>query len=67
MDEKKFSLTDDEINVLTYYRRVKQNGHGDLNITLRDHVLAKIWVTQKYDVSKDNRLRETVMKAEGSV
>jgi hypothetical protein len=43
-----FGLTRDENDVLTVYRRAKQAGFADIEITIQDGKRIKLWLTEKW-------------------
>jgi hypothetical protein len=43
-----FGLTRDENDVLTVYRRAKQSGFADIEITIQDGKRIKLWLTEKW-------------------
>lgn len=44
-------MSRDEEMVLTRYRKLKEIGHGGLELEVKDKVLTKLWVTDKVDLS----------------
>jgi hypothetical protein len=71
--EKLLSSSDADLNRLTYeellvlaaYRRVKLRRHGDLEISVVNGTLAKIWEVIKNDTNQFN-LREANAQAAGA-
>ena len=43
-----YGLTRDENDVLTVYRRAKQAGFADIEITIQDVKRIKLWLTEKW-------------------
>lgn len=44
-------LTSDELLVLNQYRRIKDERHGDLDISVKDGRIVKLWRVDKVDLS----------------
>ena len=52
MDSNKESdLPSDEILVLREYRRLREKRHGDLEMSVKDGRLVKLWTVDKVDLS----------------
>ena len=50
-------LTDEEKQIITAYRRVKERRHGDLELSIVNGTLVKVWEVVKHDLHK-MRLQE---------
>lgn len=44
-------LKTDEMLVLNQYRKIRDQKHGDLEISVKDGKLIKLWTTDKADLS----------------
>jgi hypothetical protein len=57
-DENGKALPDDEIEVLGFYRTAKQGKEADLEISIKNGSLAKIFITNKRLYNKEGQLKE---------
>jgi hypothetical protein len=59
-------LTPDEVLVLRSYRTAKREGHGDIEVGVKDGALIKLHKTEKTDIKAEldrvRRLREVVTR-----
>lgn len=49
------NLTDEEKKVITSFRSIKDRRHGDLEISVVNGTLVKIWEVVKHDLNKSLR------------
>ena len=56
-------LTRDELVVLNEFRRLVGQRHGDIEISVKDGALVKVWRVEKLDLRDHLKLQEITRRA----